>query len=97
MIWSSVQKMWASSWVNARTRMQAVQRAGRLVAMHLAELGEPQRQVPVALQPLVEDLDMAGAVHRLDGEDALVRRLRQEHVLAELLEVSGLQPQAHDP
>ena len=78
--------------------MQAVQRAGRLVAMNLAELAQAQRQVAVTLQPLVEDLDVPGAIHRLDGIDPLVRRLRHVHVLAELLDVPGLHPQlaVHD-
>jgi hypothetical protein len=47
-----------------------------------------ERQVAIGLQAMLEDLDMARAVHRLDGIDALVvgvvagaRRL--EHVLAE--------------
>ncbi len=64
---------------------QAVQRAGRLVAMHLAELRELEGQVAVGLQAVLEDLDVAWAVHRLDHEAALVvrARLRQEHVLAE--------------
>ncbi len=73
----------------------AVQRAARLEAVTGAELGHAQRQVAIALQALVEDLDMARAVHRLQGEDprggvgdelaqpALV--LRDVHVLAELL------------
>ncbi len=78
---------------------QAVQRAGRLVAMHDAELGEAQRQVAIALQPVLEDLDVAGAVHRLDDVDAVVvldvlaRRLRHEHVLAEQSPVAGGLPQ----
>ena len=51
---------------------QAVQRAGRLVAMHDAEFGHAQRQFAIGAQAVLEDLDMARAVHRLDGEDALV-------------------------
>ena len=66
---------------------QAVHRARRLVAMHHAEFGEPQRQVAIALQAVLEDLHMAGAVHRLQRKPALVLglvagRLRREHVLA---------------
>ena len=66
--------------------------------MHLAELGEAQRQVAIDCDALVEDLHVARAVHRLDGEHALIGRLRQEHVLAELLQVAGLLPQhaVHD-
>ena len=51
---------------------QAVQRARRLEAVHLAELGDLERQVAVGLQPVLEDLHVARAVHRLDDEDALV-------------------------
>jgi hypothetical protein len=39
---------------------QAVQGAGGLVAVAGAELGQAQGQVAVALQALVEDLDVAG-------------------------------------
>ena len=77
---------------------QPVQRARRLVAVHDAELGHAQRQVAVRAQPVLEDLDVARAVHRLDGEDALVLglvagRLRHEHVLAEPAPVAGGLPQ----
>ena len=51
---------------------QAVQRAGGLVAVHLAEFGEAHRQVAVAAQPVLEDLHVARAVHRLDGVDAVL-------------------------
>jgi len=37
-----------------------MQRAGRFVAMAGAELGQPQRQIAIALQSLVEDLDVTG-------------------------------------
>ena len=71
---------------------QAVQRAGLLVAVTGAELGQPQRQVAVALQALVVDLDVARAVHRLDRERALLR-LGGEHVVVEFLPVAGFLPQ----
>ena len=51
---------------------QAMQRAGRLEAVHLAEFGDLERQVAIGLQAVLEDLDVARAVHRLDGIDALV-------------------------
>ena len=77
---------------------QAVHGARRLVAMHHAELGEPQRQIAVALQTMLEDLHVAGAVHRLQREPALVLgvvagRLRGEHVLAVPLPVARGLPQ----
>ena len=52
-----------------------------------------KRQVAIALQAILEDLNMAGAVHRLAAEHALVRGLGDEHVLAELLPMAGLLPE----
>ena len=77
---------------------QAVQRPRGLIAVHLAEFGEAQRQLAVAAQPLLEHLDVPGTVHRLDGEGALIRRLGHEHVLAEIGDVTGLHPElpVHD-
>ena len=56
---SSVQKMWASSWVMWRTRMQPVQRAARLVAVDEALLGVADRQVAVGAALVLEELDVA--------------------------------------
>ena len=71
--------------------------------MARAELGHAQRQLAVAAKPLVEDLHVAGAVHRLQREDALVvvvdelaqafLVLAEIHVLAELLPVARRLPQ----
>src|SRR5476651_1889413 len=82
----------------------AVQRTRRLEAMARAHLRHAQRQLAIAAQTLVEDLDVARAVHRLQREDAL-RRVGDElaqaflvlaeiHVLAELLPVARGFPQA---
>ena len=67
---------------------QPVHGARRLIAMHDAELGHAQRQFAIRTQAVLEDLDMARAIHRLDGEDALVLgvvagRGCLKHVLAE--------------
>ncbi len=81
----------------------AVQRARRLEAVARAHLGHAQRQLAIAAEPDVEDLDVARTVHRLQREDAL-RRIGHEflqaalvlaeiHVLAELLPVARLFPQ----
>ena len=71
----------------------AMQRAGWLIALAGTELRHAQRQFPVASQALVEDLHVAGAVHRLEGEHAVMLRLildmGGEHVLAEFLPVAG--------
>ncbi len=72
---------------------ESVQRARRFVAMHLAELRQAQRQLAVAAQVALEDLDVAGAVHRLDDERLLVDRLAGEHVLAERVPVARRFPQ----
>ena len=78
----------------------AMQRARGLIAMHDAEFGEPQRQLAIRAQAVLEDLDMAGAVHRLQRIDALVLRLgvvaggaRHEHVLAIPAPMAGDFPQ----
>jgi hypothetical protein len=80
-----------------------VQRARWLESVARAELGHAQRQLAVAAKPLVEDLHVAGAVHRLQREDALLvvfeefaqafLVLAQIHVLAELLPVARRLPQ----
>ena len=77
---------------------QAVQGARRLVAMHDAEFGHAQRQFAIGAQAVLENLDMARAVHRLDREDALVlglvaRGFRHEHVFAEPAPMAGRLPQ----
>ncbi len=74
---------------------QAVQRTRRLEAVHLAEFRDLERQVAIRLQAVLEDLHVAGAVHRLDGVDALVigAMLRQEHHVAVFLHVAGGDPE----
>jgi hypothetical protein len=69
----------------------AVQGARGLVAVAGAELRHAQGQVAIALQPLAEDLHMAGAVHRLDRQHPVLD-LGREHVLAELLPMAGRFP-----
>ena len=77
---------------------EPVQRPGGLIAVHLAEFGEAQRQLAVAAQSLLEYLDVPGTIHRLDRESAVIRRLGHEHVLAEIGDVTRLHPQfaVHD-
>src|SRR3546814_9976982 len=64
----------------------------RLVAMAGAEFRHAQRQVAVAGDALLEDLDVPGAVHRLHRQDAILG-LGDEHVLVELLPVAGRLPE----
>src|SRR5439155_1745587 len=71
----------------------AVQRAGGLVAVAEAELAVAQRQLAIAAQIRVEDLNVARAVHRLDREVALLR-FRGEHVLLVVLPMARALPQA---
>src|SRR6185295_12391187 len=72
---------------------QPMQGAGRLVAVHDAELGDAIGQLPVGAQAMLEDLDVAGAVHRLDGELALVLGHGREHVFTKGLPMPGGLPQ----
>ncbi len=76
----------------------AVQRARRLEAVAGAELGHAQRQVAIGLLTEVEDLHVARAVHRLDGQLFAFGRLAREHVRTELFPVPGLLPETpvHD-
>src|SRR5207244_7185451 len=64
-----------------------------------AELADAQRQLAVAVDLRLEDLDVSGAVHRLDPEAGggalppsrpgrVVQEQRAVHVLAVLLEVA---------
>ena len=72
---------------------QSVQGTGRFIAVHLAEFGNPHRQVAVALQTVLEKLNMARTVHRLQRENPLILCLRDEHVLVIFVPVAGGFPQ----
>ena len=71
----------------------AVQRTGGLVAVAVAKLTKAQWQVAVALDALLEDDDVTGAVHRLERIFTLFR-IGREHVFAVLVPVTGLLPQS---
>ena len=73
---------------------QPVQCARWLIPMARPEFGHAQRQLAIAGHALAEYLDVAGAVHRLQREDAVVFRLGREHVVAEFFPVTGCFPQA---
>ena len=77
---------------------EAVQRARRFVAMYLAEFGHADRQVAVALDALLVEHHAARTVHRLQGKDALVLGLGDEHVVTVVAPVPGDFPEApvHD-
>ena len=70
-----------------------VQRAGALIAVQAVELGHADRQFAVGSLAVVEDLHVAGAVHRLDRQHLAVGRLAGEHAVVELLPVAGALPQ----
>src|SRR3954454_8789511 len=72
----------------------AVQRARRLVAMAAAEFGKAQRQLAIAAEPIAEDQHVPRTIHRLDREHALVAAFGDEHVLPEIVPVTGGLPQA---
>ena len=61
---------------------EAVQRTRRFIAMTRAELREPQREVTIAPDALIEHLHVARAVHRLHGEvtgsDSVVNMLSRK-------------------
>ena len=71
---------------------QARQRSRQLVAVELAVLGQPQRQLSIRAHPAAVDVGRLGAVHRLEAE-RLVFGLDQEHVLAVEVPVTGLLPE----
>ena len=70
----------------------AVQATGRLIAMALAKFAIAQWQIAVALDALLENQDVAGAVHGLESEIALFT-LGREHVVAVFVPVTGFFPQ----
>ena len=71
---------------------QPVQNALALVARDPAELGEAQRQLPVGVAARAEDEAGARAVHRPQGEAALVG-FHEVHVVAVVLPVPGAVPE----
>ena len=76
---------------------QTVHRTGRFVTVALTEFGKAHRKVTPAAQPGVENLYVAGAVHRLHGHFHVASE-SLEHVLVVLVGVAGLDPQSlvHD-
>ncbi len=72
---------------------QAMQRARGFIAVARAELGHAHGQVAIGFLALLEDLDVAGAVHRLQRQRLVFRRLRDEHVVAILVPVARLFPE----
>ena len=71
---------------------EAVEHAAHLVAVHLAELGEAQRQVAVGAPAALVDEQAAGAVHGLHGERLLVD-LGEVHVVLVVLPVAAELPE----
>mmetsp|Transcript_36162 Transcript_36162/g.70286 ORF Transcript_36162/g.70286 Transcript_36162/m.70286 type:complete len:649 (+) Transcript_36162:65-2011(+) len=72
---------------------EARERAGGLVAVQHAEVGEAHREVLVRAGLVLEHQAVAGAVHGLHAVLVLVDRLEQEHVLAVVLVVPRGLPQ----
>ena len=76
---------------------QAVQRTRWFVAMNSTEFCKPYREIAVRFQPMLEDLHMTRAIHRLERENPfvlclLVGALHRKHVLAIPAPVSGGEP-----
>src|SRR5580704_11854822 len=67
----------------------------RFVAMAHAEFGRTDRQIAIAFDPLLENLYMAGTIHRLETDQlrlalTLARRDRNlEHVVAIYVPMAG--------
>ena len=70
----------------------AVQATCGLIAVALTKLAKTQRQVAIALHTLLEDQNVAWAVHGLQGIVTLFG-LGHEHVVAVLVPVTRLLPQ----
>ena len=71
---------------------QAVQGAGKLMAVHQAQFSQAFRQIPVGIDlPLIGE-DGAGAVHGLDGIVHVVD-LGEVHVVLVVIPVAGADPQ----
>ncbi len=63
--------------------------------MYFAELGDFQRQVTIGFETILENLDVARAVHRFDGicSRVIVAMLRQEYHVAIFFHVTGSDPE----
>ena len=72
---------------------QAVQGAMGFVTEQGGEFAQTNGQVPVAGDALLENLHVAGAVHRLHGHFFVVVGTDGEHVFAVLVPVAGLFPE----
>ena len=52
--------------------------------MNNAKFGDPDRQIPVAPKPLIEDLDMPWAIHRLNRVVPVID-MRCKHIVPKLV------------
>jgi hypothetical protein len=73
---------------------QTVQRAARLVAVNQPGLRVADRQVAVGVAPVVEQLHVGRAVHRLQAHRMALEVVREVHVVAVNVPVAGLLPEA---
>src|SRR3977135_764296 len=62
------------------------------IAVDYSEFGDFHRQVAIGFKAVLEDLHVAGTIHRLQGEDAFVLGLGDEHVVAKRLPMAGSLP-----
>jgi hypothetical protein len=72
---------------------QPVQAARRLIPVTRPELGHAERQLAVRPLALIEDLHVARAVHRLEGQLLALDRLAHEHVGPVFFPVPGRLPE----
>jgi hypothetical protein len=75
----------------AARAQQPVQGPGRFVAMNHAEFRDLERQIAVTPESLVENLDVAGTVHRFDRVLAVLGMRSEDHVV-ELFPMSRTLP-----
>ena len=98
-IWLSVMKICASSCVKARTRISPCSAPDGSKRCTLPNSAIFSGRSRYDLQPVLEDLDVARAVHRLDGVDALVLLALggEEHHVVVGRDVAGGDPQLACP
>ncbi|MNI62408.1 hypothetical protein D3C73_1177290 [compost metagenome] len=70
----------------------SAKRSRQLMPVHLAEFGQPDRQLPVGAQLVFVNQHMARTVHRLQRVLAVVH-VGKIHIVLEMIPVSGLLPE----
>ncbi|MNP76031.1 hypothetical protein D3C76_1731920 [compost metagenome] len=61
------------------------------MAVHLAELCQPDGQLPVGMHAVLEDQHVAGAIHGLQGKRILIH-LSEVHIVLVVIPMAGMLP-----